>query len=183
MNNHPTQYPTGSIVLHWLTAIALLAMIHIGLTMVDLPKGPERGSWFALHKSLGLSVLLLVLFRLYWRVRHPAPTMPQDWSPTTRSLARWGHRALYLLLVVVPLAGFLTSSFTSHPVGFWGITLPRIAAENKELNEVCKLVHRASLYALIGLSILHALAGIRHFAKGSVRMLPGRHAVSAMSST
>lgn len=175
---NPTQYRPGSVALHWLTAIALLAMVAIGLHMTGLAKGPERSSWFALHKSLGLSLLLLVLFRLYWRARNPPPAMPQAWSAATRSLAHHGHFTLYLLLLIVPVAGFLTSAFTAYPISFWGLPLPRLFAENKEFNELFKLVHRAGLYTLIGLSALHALAGISHFAQGSARMLPWRRAAA-----
>lgn len=160
------EYDPVSVAFHWLTALALVAMLVIGLTMVGLPKGAERSAWFALHKSLGISLALLVVFRLGWRLRSPQA------SATT--LVRWAHRALYLLLLLVPVAGFLTSAFTAYPIAFWGLSLPRLFAENKELNEVWKLVHRGSLYVLMTLSLGHALAGLRHFAHGSRRMLPWR---------
>lgn len=175
-NDRELQYGPAAWLLHWLTAVALLAMFAIAWYMTGLPKGPERGWWYGLHKSLGLSVALLVGLRLYWRTRAALPAWPADWPRSVVELAVWGHRLMYLLLIVIPLAGFLTSAYTPNPLKFWGFELPRLVAEDKALNAAWKQVHNIACYTLLAVLSVHVLAALRHLLGGSRRMLTWRRA-------
>jgi cytochrome b561 len=146
-------------------------MIGIGLYMTSLPKGPDRGWWFGLHKSCGLTVLLLVTIRLSWRLHSPPPAFPGEWGELEATLAKWGHRGIYLLLLITPIAGFMTSAYTANPIKFWGLQIPRLVAENQSLNESWKLLHNGACYLLVVLVAGHAIAAIRHYRHGSRRML------------
>lgn len=169
------RYTTAAIVLHWGQAILVLWLLWLGWTMIDLPKGAERSAAYSLHKSLGLAALLLIAVRLAWRHRHPAPPpLAEGWEAR---LAHVVHVGLYLFLVVAPLAGYLTSSFTPYAVKFFGIELPRIGWPDETLNGVFKGIHVAAVWAGAGLILLHVAGAVKHalLRDGTMqRMLPGR---------
>ena len=94
----PVQYDRMMVVLHWLLAMGLLYQLGLGLWMDDLPKEPvgERAQWFNLHKSIGLCLGMLILWRLGWRITHsvPAPVNPAPyWQQKTSALTHWSMYA------------------------------------------------------------------------------------------
>ncbi len=114
-------YSTVSIVLHWLIAALLIGQVLIGGAFEDA-RGPNRGQLFALHLSLGVTILTLSLVRLGWRVTHPAPPLPSNYSRPVRLLARATHVLFYVVLIGMPLTGWITSS--GWPGSFpdiWGV--------------------------------------------------------------
>ena len=169
------RYDLPAIALHWLQAALVLWLLWLGWTMVDLPKGAERSAAYGLHKSLGLCALLLTGLRAAWRWRHPAP--PALVAGRAAVLAALAHRALYGLLFLVPLAGYLASSFTPYAMKFFGLPLPAIGWPDPALNGACKLVHQVAGWALATLIVLHVVAALHHGMRrdGTLsRMWPGR---------
>src|SRR6266850_2603375 len=119
------RYTTTAIALHWLIALAVVAQIAFGWWMVQIPKEPvgQRVNAFNLHKSIGLTVLLVMAVRLVWRVTHHPPTLPP--MPALRATAaRLNHWLLYACLFVQPLSGYIGSSVSGYPVKYFGILLP-----------------------------------------------------------
>jgi cytochrome b561 len=169
------RYTLPAIMLHWVQAVVVIWLLWLGWTMVDLPKGAERSAAYGLHKSLGLLAMLLIVARLAWRRGHPAPAaMSGGWEAR---LAIVTHHALYALLFMAPLAGYLASSFTPYAIKFFGIELPRIGWPDESLNGVFKLAHVISVWSLAGLIALHIAGALKHLLKrdGTLqRMLPGR---------
>ena len=160
MNND--KYSVPAVIIHWLMALAIIIMIGMGIYMVDLPKGGDERSWFfSLHKSIGLTLALLVLLRACWRVYAGVPVMPDFIDSQKRKLATATHYMLYLLMVLQPLSGYLSSSFSGYKTRFWGIPLYNWGWKSPELNELFTLVHDISAYSLIALIILH-LAGVAY---------------------
>ncbi|WP_200384846.1 cytochrome b/b6 domain-containing protein [Rhodocyclus tenuis] len=150
-------YTRPAVLLHWLQAIIVVWLFWLGWTMTDLPKGAERSAAYALHKSLGLLSLLLVVVRLAWRSTHRPPAGAAGWEGW---LARASQHALYFLLLAVPLAGYFASAFTPYAISFFGVELPRISAPDAASNAVGKQLHVALVWAcaaLIGLHLLGAL--------------------------
>lgn len=176
--NPPDRYDPVSIVLHWVIAVLILVLFLLGWYMVDLPKGsPERTSFFTLHKSIGLTVAALVVVRLAWRWRFPMLAPPAALGPWQRRLATGVHRALYVFMVLQPLSGYLSSSYSGYATRIWGVTLPQWAEKNPARNEFFTGVHELSsmvLLALIGLHLCGAFAFLfsRH-ANVLPRMWPG----------
>lgn len=169
------RYGLPAILLHWLQAGLVLWLLWLGWTMVDLPKGAERSAAYGLHKSLGLCALALTLLRAAWRWRHPAPAPLATGREAV--LVKAAHRVLYGLLLGVPLAGYLASSFTPYAMKFFGLELPSIAWPDPALNGVFKLLHAVGGWALAGLVGLHVAAAMRHgwHRDGTLsRMWPGR---------
>ncbi|MGP1628664.1 MAG: cytochrome b [Giesbergeria sp.] len=171
------RYTLSAIILHWLHAVLVIALLVIGWTMTDLPKGPLRTAPYALHKSLGLCALTLVLIRLAWRNFHVPPAGAPQLQPWERKVSVVVHRALYLDLVVTPAAGLLSASFTKHQMKFFGLVLPSVGwPENTTLNAIFNNLHKGAVWILLFLLCLHVLGAIHHGLRrdGVVsRMLPG----------
>jgi cytochrome b561 len=168
------RYTLPAILIHWAQAIVVIWLLWLGWTMVDLPKGAERSAAYGLHKSLGLLALMLIVARLAWRRGHPAPKpLATGWE---NNLASATHHALYALLFMAPLAGYLASSFTPYAIKFFGIELPRMGWPDESLNGVFKLLHVGFVWGIAGLIALHVAGGLKHAIKrdGTLqRMLPG----------
>src|SRR2546423_3935440 len=108
------RYSSGAIVLHWLTALLLVAGFTLGFSMVGLPFGRQKLQWYAWHKWIGITVWLLTCCRLAWRWSHPVPMVPMPvWQRRTAVVT---HALLYALLVVIPISGWLYSSATGVQV-------------------------------------------------------------------
>ncbi|HEX6734483.1 MAG TPA: cytochrome b [Azonexus sp.] len=169
------RYTLPAIALHWAQAILIVWLLWLGWTMTDLPKGAERSAAYGLHKSLGLLALLLIVLRLGWRRRHPAPPSPA--SGWEARLATATHHALYAFLLLAPLTGYLASSFTQFPIKFFGIVVPSAGWPDETLNGVFKLLHQVFVWGGGGLIVLHLAGAVKHalLRDGTIsRMLPGR---------
>jgi len=167
------RYTLPAILMHWVQALIVIWLFWLGWSMTELPKGAERSAAYGLHKSLGLLALLLVLARLVWRHRHPAPpAMPCGWEAR---LATATHHALYALLLLAPLAGYLASALTPYTVKFFSIELPRIVEADAALNGLSKEIHVIFVWSMASLIALHIAGGLKHALKrdGTLqRMLP-----------
>ncbi len=167
------RYTLPAIALHWSQAILVVWLFWLGWTMTDLPKGAERSAAYGLHKSLGLLALLLVVIRLLWRRRNPAPQpIGAGWEA---NLATATHHALYAFMFMAPLAGYLASSFTPYAIRFFGLELPKAGWPDESLNSVFKLLHVALVWGGAGLIALHVAGALKHAIKrdGTLqRMLP-----------
>ena len=97
-------------MLHWTIAAAVFVQIALGLYSAGLPVSMARLQWLSRHKSLGIAILALALFRLVWRMLNRAPALPQSMPGWERHAALINHALLYALLVVVPLSGWLHAS-------------------------------------------------------------------------
>jgi len=158
-----TRYTTTAIVLHWLIAAAVVGLIGWGWWMQTIPKIPvgPRVDAFNLHKSIGMTVLLLMLVRISWRARH----RPPPWTPMPRwqeQLARSVHFLLYVCLVLQPISGYLGSAFSGYPVRFFGVVLPAWAPKNDSLKDALSLFHLVDSWVLVGALSLHVAGTIKH---------------------
>ncbi len=173
--NH--RYGTISTLLHWL----MFALIAAGYAFIELrelfPKGSDpREAMKALHFMLGLSVLLLALPRLLIRASSITPTIEPEPVAWQQIAARWTHLSLYLFMLIMPLLGWTLLSAAGKPIPFFGLQLPALVGENKDLAELVKEAHETLGtigYVLIG---LHGLAAFfHHFIQRDntlTRMLP-----------
>ena len=173
------KYTRTAMAFHWLIAVAVLFMIGLGFWMGDIPRGtPERTFWFNLHKSIGLTIAILALIRLWWRTKHPPPPLPASVPGWQVQASRISHALLYLCLIMMPLSGFIASQFTKYGVTYFGLfKIPPLAWENKDLYELFQGIHGVTATVLCVVVIVHILAALKHLiARDGVfrRMLPGR---------
>jgi cytochrome b561 len=156
------RYARPLIALHWLIGIAIIAMIAIGLYMVGLPRGlPFKASLINFHKSLGLTIFLLVLMRIVVRTVYGRPPLPpmRAWQ---RAAARATQGLLYVAMVGMPLTGYLGSSFNTYGTRFWGILLPKWGWDDKGLRHFWFTIHEISAWILIALIVLHIAGALKH---------------------
>ena len=182
-NNHEPRYSHVAMALHWLLALALVAMFGLGVYMADLPFSPTRLKLYNWHKWAGISFLLLSVLRLVWRLTHRPPALPVAITkamPAWQNLAHHAtHHLLYLLFFVVPLLGWAYSSAAGFPIVWFGvIALPDFVPADKALAELIKPLHELSALALMALAALHVAAALKHQWIDRdgllLRMLPGR---------
>jgi cytochrome b561 len=176
------RYRTPAILLHWATALLILAMIPAGFLMIQqgLPR-PIQNSLFIFHKNFGVLVGMLVLVRLVWRLRNPPPPLPASVPPLQRRIADASHVLLYAAMVVMPVSGYVrvrAGGFPIEALDRLGITsmIPRSDA----LAEAAKSVHWIAALLLSALVAAHVGAALHHLVvkRDGVfqRMLPGRRA-------
>jgi cytochrome b561 len=174
-----TRYTRTAIFLHWLVAVLVLGQFGWGWLMQEIPKSPSgiRADAFNFHKSLGLCLLALMLFRLGRRLLRPAPPWPERMPRWQRGLADTTHAMLYVALIVMPLAGYLGSVFSGYPVKWFGIALPAWGADIPTVKEAMRTTHLVTSFALLGLVSLHVGGALYHAVRGDgmlARMLPAR---------
>jgi len=157
------RYPLTVIVLHWAIAVAVVGITVLGWWMQTIPKDPvgPRADAYNLHKSIGLTVLLLMVIRLAWRASHRPPQLPP--LPVWQARAAHAvHALLYVLLFVDAMSGYLGSAVSGFPVKFFGWVLPAWAAANAGLKETCSVVHLVSSWALVAAIGVHVTATFYH---------------------
>ena len=160
------RYNTVAVIIHWIMAILLICMFILGIYMVDLPKGSDERSWFfALHKSMGLTLALLVLVRLFWKLISESPPLPDDVTPIQKMAAVSTHHLLYLMMFVQPITGYISSSFSGYKTKFWGIPLPHWGWKSPELNQLFTTIHQVSALFFGALILLHVAGAMYHLHK------------------
>ncbi len=132
------QYTLTARVLHWATAVLVLLQIPGGLSIANFDMGPL----YNLHKSAGVLILALVFIRLAWRWKHPAPALPDDITEVQRRAATIMHWALYGLLLIQTILGWVGTSAYPAPIPFFGLfELPKIWWEDRSLSNQLMVAH------------------------------------------
>lgn len=195
------RYTAVAIVLHWAIAFAILVMLPLGFWMHESAEHGNASDGvyraFQLHKSIGLTVLVLSVVRLGWRLMNPPPPLPEHTPKWERFAAKATHWGFYALIIGLPLTGWLYVSTgwsviddAPLPVStrYFGLfTLPSLFGLNQAGEDVraaaataAFTAHRLLAYATIGLAVLHVLAALKHhvFDKDEVlaHMVPGLRA-------
>lgn len=164
MNTASTTYTRTAIVLHWLIAAAVFAQIALGWWMVGVPKSPPgvRAYWFNVHKSIGITLGVLIVLRVLWRLAHRAPELPATLPRWQRIGARMSHIGLYVCMAVMPLSGYLGSSFTKYPIKYFGHTLPHWGWDSPMLKDVMSTIHYGTVVVFMMLIAVHVAAALKH---------------------
>jgi cytochrome b561 len=157
-------YTAGAIVLHWLIAALLFGQIAFGWFLESIPRGiPLRGFYVNLHKSTGLTLALLILVRILWRLTHPAPLLPVFMPAWERVAARWTHWALYACMLLMPVSGYVASNFSKYGVKLFNVmTLPPWGIDDHRIYAVFNTTHVITSYLFVTLIALHLLGALRH---------------------
>lgn len=187
--NERRHYTAVAMVLHWLIAVSIIAMLATGLWMVDAIKVPETQALaydtYQFHKSLGITILALTALRIVWRWLNPPPPLPSEMGASMRFAAHATHVLFYALMLALPLTGWAmvsASPFQIPTIIFGLFELPHITpleqVEDKAAVEAqIKTVHDLAGKLMIGLLVLHVAAALKHqFVDRDqllARMIPG----------
>ena len=156
------RYTTTAIGLHWLLALLIISSFSLGLYMHELPFSPARLRYYSWHKWAGISILLLSMLRLAWRLTHrpPANVAMPGWQTMA---AHATHQLLYALFFVVPLIGWAYSSAAGFPIVWFGVLpLPDFVPVDKALAEAIKPWHERAALLMAALVLLHIAGALKH---------------------
>jgi cytochrome b561 len=177
------RYTATAQWLHWITALLLLATVPIAWQMAEMPHGaPMRNVYFAVHKSIGVTILLLAAVRLLWRARHPSPPLPAATPRWAAGLARINHVLLYVALLAMPLSGYLESATAGHPVHYFGLFDLPLLPQDEAVAHSALAIHLAGQWLVYAVIVLHVLGTGWHVVvrrDGTLeRMLPPQTGIS-----
>jgi cytochrome b561 len=176
VRNTTARWGSVAQTLHWLIVALIITQVGLALAASQL-HGMPKLAMLARHKSVGITILMLAVVRLLWRLVNPKPPLPLTLKPYERFLANFTHAALYVIIFAMPLSGWIMSSARGFPVSWFGLfQLPDLVAKNRPLYEAMLNTHGALALALAVLATLHVLGALKHHfvLKDTVlrRMLP-----------
>lgn len=172
------RYNNTAIALHWLIAMLIFIAFPLGLYMSDLTLSPTKLQLFSYHKWIGVTVFVLAIVRVIWRVTHTPPALPDSITRLQQIGSHIVHGFIYVMILAVPVSGWLMSSAKGFKTVWFGVLpLPDLVGKDKALGHLLELVHQSLNYFLLLLVVLHVAALIKHqfFDRDEVlsRMLPG----------
>jgi len=173
------RYTGTALTLHWLAAVLIFCGFGLGLFMPGLEFSPEKIRYYAWHKWIGITVFVLATLRLAWRAAHPAPPLPPAMPAWQVRASHTSHAALYVLMLAIPLSGWIYSSSTGVSVVYLGLLpLPDLVPKDRDAAKILLLVHETLNYTLAAVVSLHVAAALKHHFVDRdgvlARILPGR---------
>jgi cytochrome b561 len=155
-------YSPLAVGLHWVIAALIIGLIGLGWYMMSVEKQPGSGWLFDLHKSLGLTVFGLIVVRIVWRATHAPEGLPDSVPAWQAKIANATHWALYACMIIMPVTGYLGAAHQKHAPKFFGLNTPAWATPNHDLAEQFFTIHSITVWILVIIIALHALAGFKH---------------------
>lgn len=158
------RYTKTAILLHWLTALLIIAAFTLGLVMTDIPGiTPTKLKYYSWHKWLGVTVLALAVIRVLWRKANRPPAQLASMTALQVKMADGMHYLLYFLIFAVPLSGYLYTTAAGVPVVYLGLfQIPSLFEADTALKEILKPVHYWLNMLLAAAVAGHVLAALKH---------------------
>lgn len=179
-----TRYTKTAVILHWLIAIAIFSMFALGWFMEGLPKegakqmaydvfnfgiytwqladaATPRTFYFNLHKSIGVTILGLIIVRVLWRVTHKPPALLSSYKVWERKLATGVHHLLYLLMIALPVSGVIMATYSKYGIKWFGYPLIK-GLDNNAARESFKEIHELIGVVILVMLILHIAGALKH---------------------
>ena len=170
-------YPPTSKLLHWLVAACVLITAPVAIAMTNIDKGPTQDALYNFHKSLGVLILMLMILRLINRLAAGALAAEAEIAPWQKTVSSIVHTSLYVLLLAMPVVGYMANSAYGASTPFFGLfELPRIIGKNEALATPLFALHSWAGWLVILLVLTHVSAALyHHFIRRDAvlkRMLP-----------
>ena len=163
LRNPPERWAPVSQLLHWASLVLIVWLAWLGLSMVDMPNTPTKINAYALHKSLGLTLLGLMVVRLAWRLFAGAPKPVTGTPAWQERIASLTHAGLYVVLFAMPLSGWLFNSASGYPLQwFKQFNLPALTRSDGAIADIAQQVHAWGFWLLLLMVALHAGAAVYH---------------------
>jgi len=164
LRNTPEQFGALSKLLHWLIAVLIIGLIALGWYMVDLT---YYDRWYntslELHKALGMLALVLAVTKITWTLGDTTPEPAPTIRPWELRSAHAMHRTLYVMMLLLPLTGYVISTSAGDPISFFGLFgIPALIPQSDGLRDLAVEVHYYAAYATAALIALHVLAAFKH---------------------
>ncbi|MCP3673878.1 MAG: cytochrome b [Gammaproteobacteria bacterium] len=163
LKNTSDSYGTLTIILHWLMAIMIIALVIVGFIMTSMDDGNDKWSIYATHKAVGLIVLVLALFRWYWVKSNKKLNPLASLSNAEITIANTTKWILMIMMLVIPVSGVIMSLAGGHNIGFFGLfTIEGLAEKNKAVGGIAHEIHEIGGIAIAVVIALHVLAAFKH---------------------
>jgi cytochrome b561 len=158
------RYTLTAQALHWITAALMFVVLPIAWVMVNMPKSAQfRGLLFTLHKSVGLTIVVLVAVRIAWRAKHPIPPLDVGLARWEKVAAKGSHWMLYVVLVGMPISGYLLDAAGGYSISYFGLFSVPLLPKSPALSSAATWVHVAvGQWLVYTLIFLHVAASIWH---------------------
>lgn len=172
------KYSTGAMIFHWVIAILVIWNWRIAEAAEGAASRQEAIAIFADHKALGILILVLTAARLGWRLTHPVPALPDRYAGWEKTLSRVVHILFYVMLIGLPLGGWMANSLSGREIDFFGMfVIPALpVGVNEEAGKAVFDLHATGGKALLILVGLHIVGALKHTfvdkVGGLSRMLP-----------
>jgi cytochrome b561 len=148
---------------HWLVGLMVVVQIGTGVARAIAQGDDARDVLMTAHINIGVTILLLSLLRLTWRLSQPVPALPDTLSSGEKTLARGTHYALYGFLIAVPLLGFLTANSGGYSAVLWGVVeLPQLLPEDDQAKDAFEILHILGVGAFAAVIAIHVAGALRH---------------------
>ena len=157
-------FSRSAVIIHWVLAVSTIFLFISSWWMLALPFNEYRVFPFQLHKNIGITLVALLSILLFIRLRNkPAPIESPAYTPRVHKMATMGHIAIYVLIFLVCISGYLSSSFSGWGTTLWWLVeLPNWGWEDDELNEFFSEIHLWTCWALLGVIIMHVAGAVYH---------------------
>lgn len=172
-----TRYSAVAMLLHWAIAIAVIVNWRIAAAAEQL-EGTARAAVMANHFALGITILVLTVARIAWRLLHPPPPLAAHLRPWERWLAKTSHALFYILLITLPMLGWIAMSLRGVAIDVWGLAWPVLPVGSApETASTLFDIHATLGIAMLVLIVLHVAGSLKHTLvdrDGNLwRMVPG----------
>jgi len=179
VTSNPPRHSAALRALHWTIAVLIFAAIAVGVYAIYMPRSPARVELMTIHKSIGVTVLALVVVRILVRLAASAPAYLPPLDAFTRFASTLGHLALYALMLAMPISGYIHSSAGQHAFNWFGLfPVPMLVGDNPQIDHATGLAHYVFAWTIGAVLTIHILAALWHLIvkKDNVfaRMWPSR---------
>lgn len=180
LRNTHERYGSVSKFFHWFIFILITLQLVVGFSMDKIGNRFIQGNFYTLHESVGLLILFSMIFFILWSLINPKPLWPDSMRRWERIAANFVRISFYILLLVMPLSGWIMTTASGHPPKFfWIVSLPMLGiAKSKSLDDIALGVHNIIVWFILVLLLIHILAALRHhfILKDTIlrRILPNR---------
>ena len=160
-------------VIHWLMSVTIIGLLAIGIYMTGLEDAnPQKWDFYALHKSFGMVVMILIFTRIFIRLFSKTPALPQKISNFEQKLASLGVLLLYIGMLALPLSGYIMSVTAGYGVVAFGIAVPDLLSfKCAKLSNIMHEAHVTGAYIFIAIIVFHILGMLKHIIIDKVNLL------------
>jgi cytochrome b561 len=177
LKNTAERYGLIAQLLHWGIVVLIVTQFVLAEQAEDATSLLKKAQTLTLHKNIGMTIFMLAVIRLLWRLANITPAPLPTIKPWQQRIAELTHWALYALILLTPMAGWLMSSAKSYSVSYFGwFTFPDLIAPSESSYDALHVVHEVLAFSILNLALLHIAAALKHhfWDKDNVlrRMLP-----------
>ncbi len=162
-HHRSTGYSAVAKGFHWAMTVLIIGLLILGVYMHELPLSPRKLELYSWHKWFGVTAFILVWLRLAWRVSHRPPPLSTSMTPRVRMFAHAGHAALYILMIAIPISGWLMSSAKGFQTVWFGVLpIPDLIGRDRALGDLLLTVHKTLNILLMATLAGHVGAALWH---------------------